>query len=82
VSLILLVGGLASLELLEVPVANAHVALLLIHAAVELLESVGAGPGLLLLLGVLSLCGRDGRLGSRSGLGRAAREPAANGVTD
>lgn len=71
-------GGLAGLELLEVPVADLHVAAVVVHALGEALDGAGAVVVLLqlllwLLLG-LELLGR--------GLRRAAAEETANGVAD
>ena len=76
--LVLARSGLARLQLLEVPVANLHVAILLIHALGELLRrSLAVIPPLLLLLLLSLFRGR-----SRRGFGRAAAEHAAEGVAD
>lgn len=75
--LVLAGGGLAGLELLEVPVADLHVAAVVIQALGEALGGAGAVVELLLLLGLLlglELLGR--------GLGGAAGEEAADGVAD
>jgi hypothetical protein len=55
-------GGLASLELLKVPVANLHVSVVVVHALCKVLGDTGAVvlvPGLLLRSG-LSLDGSGG----------------------
>lgn len=49
--LVLASSGLASLELLEIPVADLHVAAVVIHALGEVLGSAGAVVELLVLLG-------------------------------
>lgn len=70
-------GGLAGLELLEVPVADLHVAAVVVHALGEALRGAGAVVVLLLVLG--------GLLGLHllgGGLGGAAGEEAADGVAD
>ncbi|ROW10310.1 hypothetical protein VMCG_02123 [Cytospora schulzeri] len=76
--LVLAGSRLAGLELLEVPAADAHVALVLVHAAGEALGGVGAvGAPLVVLLG-----GLGGGLGG-GGLGAGgAAEHAADGVAD
>lgn len=75
--LVLARSGLASLQLLQVPVANLHVAAIVVHALGELLRSgLAVVAPLLLLLGGLGLH----RL--RRGLRRAAREEAADGMAD
>lgn len=70
-------SGLAGLELLEVPVADLHVASVVVHALGEALNCAGAVVVLLLL--VVLLLGLD-LLGR--GLRRAAAEEAAEGVAD
>lgn len=75
-SLVLAGSGLAGLELLEVPVADLHVAAVLIEALCEALGGTGAVVVLVLLLG--SGLGLDGS----SGLGGAAAEEATDGVAD
>lgn len=71
-------GSLASLELLEVPVADLHVAVVVVHALGEVLGGNTAVVAPLLLLLVV---GRGlGRLLGRSG--GAAAEEAADGVAD
>lgn len=79
-------SSLAGLELLKVPVADLHVAVVLVHALGELLGSgttVVAPLLLLSLRGLLVLIGGLGvvLLGSRFG-GAAAGEEAADGVAD
>lgn len=78
-------GGLASLELLKVPVADLHVAVVLVHALRELLRGAGAvvTPLLVLSLGVVVLFGGLAvvLLGSRLGRG-AAGEEASDGVAN
>ena len=78
--LVLAGGGLAGLELLEVPVANGHVAGMLVHALGEVLRGrLAVVAPFLLLLGLgLRL---DGLLGRGLG-GGAAAEETANGVAD
>lgn len=78
-------GGLASLELLKVPVADLHVAVVLVHALRELLRDAGAvaTPLLALSLGVVVLLGGLGVVLLRSRLGRgAAREEATDSVAN
>jgi len=81
-ALVLAGGGLARLELLEVPVADLHVATVVVEALGELLGGAGAvvaAPLLLLLVLRLNrglLLRRGGRLGG------AAGEEAADGVAD
>lgn len=68
-------GGLASLELLKIPVADLHVSVVLIHALCKVLGDAGAVvlvPGLLLGSGL----GLDGG----SSLGGTAGEETADGV--
>lgn len=74
--LVLAGSSLASLELLKVPVADLHVAAILVEALCEVLGGTGAVVVLLLLLG--SGLGLDGS----SRLGGAAAEEAADGVAD
>lgn len=74
--LVLAGGSLAGLELLEVPVADLHVAAVLVEALCEVLGGTSAVVVLLLLLG--SGLGLHGS----SGLGGAAAEEAADGVAD
>lgn len=74
--LVLASGGLASLELLKVPVADLHVAAVLVEALCEVLGGAGAVVVLLVLLG--GGLGLDGS----GGLGGAAREEAADCVAD
>ena len=74
-------GGLAGLELLEVPVADLHVALVVVHALGEVLGGAGAVVAPLLLLLVLLGGGRLVLL-RRRGLARAAAEHAADGMAD
>lgn len=77
-ALVLASSGLAGLELVEVPVADRHVAVVLVHALGE-----GEGGSLavvaLLLLSGLSL---HGGLGRGLGSGGAAAKETADGVTD
>lgn len=74
-------SSLASLELLKVPIADLHVATVLIHAVGEALGSTSAVVGVPgLVLGGLSLDGCSRRCGS--GLGGAAGEEATDGVAD
>lgn len=84
-ALVGLSSSLASLELLKVPVADLHVATVLVHALGELLGgSLAVVAPLLLLLRLLLVlirCLRVVLLGSRLG-GAAAREEAADGVAD
>lgn len=82
-ALVLAGGGLARLELLEVPVADLHVATVVVEALGELLGGAGAvvAAPLLLLLLVLRLHGRL-LLGRGGRLGGAAGEEAADGVAD
>lgn len=69
-------GSLASLELLKVPVADLHVAVVVVHALCKVLGGTGAVVvGLLLGSGL----GLDG---GGSGLGGSAREETADGVAD
>lgn len=75
-ALVLAGSSLASLELLEVPVADLHVAAVLVEALCEVLGGTGAVVVLLLLLG--SGLGLDGS----SRFGGAAAEEAADGVAD
>lgn len=70
-------SSLAGLELLEVPVADLHVALVVVHALGKGLRGAGAVVVVVLLLG--GSLGLD-LLGS--GLRGAAAEEAANGVAD
>lgn len=78
--LVLAGGGLARLELLEVPVADLHVAALLVHALVELQCGRLAVVAEILLR---VLCLRlDGLLGRGLGGRGAAGEEAADGVAD
>lgn len=74
--LVLAGSSLAGLELLEVPVADLHVAAVLVEALCEVLGGAGTVVVLLLLLG--SGLGLDG--GSR--FGRAAAEEATDGMAD
>jgi hypothetical protein len=74
--LVLAGSSLAGLELLEVPVADLHVAAVLVEALCEVLGGTGAVVVLLLLLG--GGLGLDGG----SGLGGATAEEAADGVAD
>jgi hypothetical protein len=73
--LVLAGGSLASLELLKVPVADLHVAAVLVEALCEALGGAGAVVVLVVLLG--SGLGLDG-----SGFGGAAAEEAADGMAD
>ena len=58
ISLVLAGGGLAGLQLLEVPVANLHVAAVVVHALCELLRgSLAVVAPFLLLLRSLRLYG-------------------------
>lgn len=69
-------SSLAGLELLKVPVADLHVAVVVVHALCKVLGGAGAVVvGLLLGSGL----GLDG---GGSGLGGAAGEEAADGVAD
>jgi hypothetical protein len=74
--LVLASSGLASLELLKVPVTDLHVAAVLVEALCEVLGGAGAVVVLLVLLG--SGLGLDGS----GGLGGAAGEEAADCVAD
>lgn len=81
--LVLTSSSLAGLELLEVPVADLHVAALLVHALCELLG--GAGAVVAPLLGGRGLARGDGGVVLGRGLGGrggAAAEHAANGVAN
>lgn len=71
-------GSLAGLELLEVPVADLHVAVVLVHALCEVLRGARAVVVVLVLGGR----GGGGSSGSRGGFRRAAGEEAADGVAD
>ncbi len=71
-------SGLAGLELLEVPVADLHVAAIVVHALGEALDRAAAVVLLLLWLIVL-LLGLD-LLGGR--LRRAATKETAEGMAD
>lgn len=78
--------SLACLQLIQVPPANAHIAVLFIHALPEALDVVLACGGRLLLgVGVLTVIVGSGclllLLLGRS-LGGATAEEAADGVTD
>lgn len=79
-------SSLAGLELLKVPVADRHVATLLVHALGEVLRGAGAVVRLALVLVVvvrvivLLLHGRSG--GGLSRCRGAAAEHAADGVAD
>lgn len=78
---------MASLELLEVPVANLHVATVVVEALGEGLGSAGAVVSILLLLLIILLLVLLGSLrlhllGRRSLFGRAAAEEATDGVAD
>lgn len=68
--------SLASLELLEIPVADLHVAAVLVQALCEALGGAGTVVVLLVLLG------RSLGLDRSSGFGGAAAEEAAEGVAD
>jgi hypothetical protein len=78
--LVLAGGGLAGLELLKVPVADLHVAVVVIHALGEALGGAGAvvAPFAVLRLRV------DGALlrGLLDGAAATAREETADGVAD
>lgn len=78
--LVLASSGLASLELLEVPAADLHVAALLVHALGEGLRGALAvvAPLALLLRVHLGLRGLRRRFGRRG----AAAEETADGVAD
>lgn len=78
---------MASLELLEVPVANLHVAAVVVQALGEGLCGAGAVVSILLLLLVILLLVLLGSLGlhllgRRSLFGRAAAEETTDGVAD
>lgn len=76
-------GGLAGLELLEVPAADLHVARVVVHALGEVLRGARAVVAPLALVRVLLVRLRVDLL--RSGLGRrggAAAEETADGVAD
>lgn len=75
-------GSLASLELLEVPVADLHVAVVLVHALSEGLGSTGAVVGLVVVPGLFLGSGSslDGR--RSSGLGGATAEETTDGMAD
>lgn len=77
--LVLAGGSLAGLELLHVPSADRHVALVLVHAVGEALGGEGAVGAPLVVLGLLRGLGR----GLGGCLGRAATaEHAADRVAD
>lgn len=76
-SLVLAGGSLAGLELLEVPVADLHVAAVLVEALCEVLGGTGAVVVLLLVL-----LGRGLGLDGSGGFGGAAAEEAADCVAD
>jgi len=82
--LVVLRGSLASLELLQVPVADLHVTVLLVHAAGELGRGTGAVVVSLVPLAGLIVLGDRRGVGLRGGgLGRrAATEEAADGMAD
>ena len=75
--LVLAGGGLADLELLQIPSTDLHVTAVLVHAAGELLRGVGAVPVLLLLLSGLRL-----GLHLLDGGAGAAAEEATDGVAN
>jgi len=85
-SLVLASSRLASLELLQVPPADLHVAALLVHAPRELLRRAGAVVAPRLVVGVAAAVGLDvvlGRgLGGEGLVGGAAAEEAGDGVAD
>ena len=84
IPLVVLRRGLTSLELLKVPVADRHVAVVLIHALGEVLRGALAVVLSLPVVGGLLVL-RDGGgvgLGRGSSLRGAAAEEAADGVTD
>lgn len=76
-------GGLAGLELLEVPAADLHVARVVVHALGKGLGGAGAvvAP---FAVGLLGLGGLDGRglLGRRRAAAEEAADGVANGRTD
>lgn len=76
-SLVLAGRSLAGLELLEVPVADLHVAAVLVEALCEVLGGAGAVVVLLLVL-----LGRGLGLDGSGGFGGAAGEEAADCVAD
>jgi hypothetical protein len=75
--LVLAGSGLAGLKLVEVPAADLHVALVVVHALGEVLGGTGAVVAVLLGLVLRGLLGLRG-LGSRG----AATEEAAYGMAD
>lgn len=78
--LVLAGGGLASLELLEVPVTDLHVAAVVVEALGEALSGAGAVVGAVVVVLLLG-SGLD-LLGSGLGSGGAATEEATEGMTD
>ena len=75
-------GGLASLELIEVPSANGQRALVLVHALPEVADIGLAGAGCL-VAGVLVSVGIGGGLGCcLGGCGGTTTEEASDGVAD
>jgi hypothetical protein len=83
-SLVLTSGGLASLELIQVPAANGQTTLVLVHALAEVVDVSRASTALLLCRGVDAVL-----LGELSALGRclsrrtaATAEPATDGVAN
>jgi hypothetical protein len=77
--LVVLGSCLAGLQLLQVPVADLHVAILLVHAGRELLGGTGAVVGVVVLV-ILGWRGLD--LSGRRLCGGAAAEHAADGMAD
>lgn len=83
-TLVLSRGRLARLELVQVPSADGQAALVLVHALAEVIDvSRTRARRLLHLCRGLVLLGEVGVLGRGfGGRGRAAAEPAADGVAD
>lgn len=82
-SLVLASRSLARLQLLQIPPANLHIAILLVHARSELLGRTRAvvAPGAVLCLGWGSCRGSGLLDGVVGGCGTTAEE-AADGVAD